>query len=285
MRRKRLFSLLAILTLLISLTIAIPVVHGDGDGPEGFSAPEKQEQEYPNLGSQLNQLVASVDRGQLSAKQAAANSPIHSGESVAATIFLTANVDDVVEFLEDNGGDPRNVGEDYIEAYVPVSLLGQLSQQPGVTRVQEIIPPQPAYGNVTSQAVSLHQADSWQNADFRGQGVKVGVIDVGFTGYSGLMGVELPANVVARCYSDVGVYSSNLADCGSRKDEEPPAASPASVTTTLQKILPAASPTVQRLLSPSLTSPRMQPSISPTRDPGRTFRKPPRGWPNRVSRS
>jgi hypothetical protein len=39
------------------------------------------------------------------------------------------------------------------------------------------------------------------------------VIDVGFTGYSSLMGVELPDEVVARCYTDVGVYTSNLADC------------------------------------------------------------------------
>ena len=109
MRSKRLFSLLVILTLLISLTIAIPVVHGDGDGPEGFSVPKKQEQPYLNLGSHLNQLVASVEQRQLSAKQAAADSPIHSGGSVAVTIHLSGNVDDVVQFLEDNGGDPRNI--------------------------------------------------------------------------------------------------------------------------------------------------------------------------------
>ena len=52
----------------------------------------------------------------------------------------------------------------------------------------------------------------------------MGVIDVGFTGYSGLMGVELPTNVVARCYTDVGVYTSNLADC--EAEEEPPASTP-----------------------------------------------------------
>ena len=53
-------------------------------------------------------------------------------------------MDEVVSFLEDNGGSPRNVGEDYIEAYVPVTLLGQTSEQPGVIRVREITPPQPA---------------------------------------------------------------------------------------------------------------------------------------------
>ena len=50
----------------------------------------------------------------------------------------------VFGFLEDNGGSPRNVGEDYIEAYVPVSLLGQVSERPGVIRVREIAPAEPA---------------------------------------------------------------------------------------------------------------------------------------------
>ena len=47
---------------------------------------------------------------------------------------------------------------------------------------------------------------------------------MGFTGFSDLMGVELPANAVARCYTDVGVYSSDLADC--EAEEEPPASTP-----------------------------------------------------------
>ena len=161
----------------------------------------------------------------MSQQQAAGEAPVHTGGSVAVTIHLDGHVSDVVAFLEDNGGDPRNVGEDYIEAYVPVGLLGPLSVQPGVTRVWEIVPPEPAYGNVTSQAVTLHQAGSWHNLGLRGQGVRVGVIDLGFTGYSFLMGVELPANVVARCYTDVGVFTGNLADC--EAEEEPPASTPA----------------------------------------------------------
>ena len=69
---------------------------------------------------------------------------MHQEASVAVTIYLSGNVDDVVKFLEDNGGSPRNVGEDYIEAYVPVSLLGQVSERTGVIRVREITPAEPA---------------------------------------------------------------------------------------------------------------------------------------------
>ena len=66
---------------------------------------EKAELSYPNLGSRLDQLVASVEAGQATVQDAASNSPVHSGESVAVTIYLSGNVDEVVGFLEDNGGD------------------------------------------------------------------------------------------------------------------------------------------------------------------------------------
>ena len=122
--------------------IAKPAVSGDVD--DQFSIPEKTELKYPNLGSMLDRMVARVEEEGATSEEAAGEASVHQAESVAVTIYLSGNVDEVVAFLEDNGGDPRNVGEDYIEAYVPVTLLGQTSEQPGVLRVREIIPPQPA---------------------------------------------------------------------------------------------------------------------------------------------
>ena len=119
----------ALVTLAISLGVATPNVYGGSDDSLP-TLPEKPELKYPNLGSNLDQLVASVEKGETSAKEAAEDAPVHQEASVAVTIYLSGNVDDVVKFLEDNGGSPRNVGEDYIEAYVPVSLLGQVSDSP-----------------------------------------------------------------------------------------------------------------------------------------------------------
>ena len=211
MSRKRPFILLLVFILSISLAAAVPIAHGDG--PNDFTPPEKQDLLYPNLGSHLNELVASVEESGTSAEEAAKEASIHSGESVAVTVYLSSNVDDVVQFLEDNGGDPRNVGEGYIEAYVPVLLLGQLSEQPGVIRVREIIPPQPLYGDITSQGVQKHLVQAWHDAGYSGQDVRVGIIDTGFEGFTGLLGSELPTPVTVRCYTDVGEISSSLADC------------------------------------------------------------------------
>ena len=121
-----------------------------------FPIPEKPELKYPNLGSSLDQMAVSVEEGEVTAKEAAEGAPVHQEESVAVTIHLSENTAGVVKFLEDNGGSPRNVGEDYIEAYVPVTLLGRVSEQPGVLRVRTIIPPEPAGTN--SLPASKHGA-------------------------------------------------------------------------------------------------------------------------------
>ena len=220
----RFLAMAILIALAVTLAVALPGVSADGgeDGKrDDYShdqappIPEKAELNYPNLGSHLDQLVTSVEEGQATSLDAAGYTPVHSGASVAVTIYLSGNVDDVVTFLEENGGDPRNVGEDYIEAYVPVSLLGQLSEQPGVIRVREIVPPQPAQltQRITGHGPPVHGSQAWNQAGYSGQGVKVGIIDTGFTGFSSLMETELPTTVVARCYTDVGVFTQDLADC------------------------------------------------------------------------
>ena len=116
-----------------------------------------------------------------------AGDPLHRESSVAVTIYLfPGNVDAVVSFLEDNGGSPRNVGEDYIEAYVPASLLGQTSEQPGVLRVREITPPHPAQSalrELAGHGPPAHGSAAWNEAGYRGDGIKVGLIDVGLRGH------------------------------------------------------------------------------------------------------
>ena len=187
-----------------------------GDGDKVPSIPEKRELKYPNLGSRLNDMAVLAEEGEASAQEAAEGATAQREGLVAVTVYLSGNVADVVDFLEDNGGDPRNVGEDYIEAYVPVSVLGDLSEQPGVLRVREIVPPQPDQaGPTTGQGPSVHSSLTWNQAGLSGQGVKVGVIDgfFGFNDFRELMGTELPSTVQARCYTEVGRFTRNIADC------------------------------------------------------------------------
>ena len=215
MRLFRLATITALVILTLNLANAVPGAHADGDEDQAPPIPEKRELTYPNLGSHLDQLVARVEEGDATAEEAAGETAMHRAESVAVTIHLSGNVEEVVAFLEENGGDPRNLGEDYIEAYVPVSLLGPVSEQPGVLRVREIVPPENDFGDFTSQGVQAHLSGAWNQAGYTGRGVKVGVIDgyFGFNGFRELMGTELPSNVQARCYLEIALPSDDLDDC------------------------------------------------------------------------
>ena len=192
--------------------------------------PESKLPKYQNLDSILNRVVeefeqhlteqhkaqsaahkSSVSRAQAAAKLA----PITKGDAVAVTFYTdsAARSQSLANWLQSRGGDPRNIGEDYVEAYVPIALLAEAAKQPGVRRVQAIVPPQPDLGPVTSQGVAVHRASAWHAAGFTGRGVKVGIIDLSFGRFRRLQGTELPTSVTVRCYTDIGSHTSDIRDC------------------------------------------------------------------------
>ena len=207
----------------------VPIQQIDNDEQEVDLPPiVKVPPKHPNLDSNLNRLVEEAEAGTQpgAGQQPKATDdagPAPAGESVLVTFHIEpGQVSSVRQFLEDNNVFIRNVGEDWIEAHVPPVLLGAASELPGVRRVDTVIPPQPqSLGSVVSQGVELHQADAWHRMGYRGQGVKVGVIDTGFQGFSELQGGELPRNVTARCYfSGPWAPSSQLSDCEQAPCEE-----------------------------------------------------------------
>ena len=177
---------------------------------------DKEPLTYPNLDSTLNGLVES-SAGIHQPTDRANRTTGQSAETVLVTFYIELDqVDAVRQYLEANEIFVRHVGADYIEAHVPPSMLGVASEQPGVIRVETVIPPRrlQAQTRVTSQGVGLHGADVWHNAGYQGDGVKVGIIDDGFEGFSQLQGSELPEDVMARCYFEGPQRpSSDFADC------------------------------------------------------------------------
>ena len=188
------------------------------DVQEDFELPpvEKEPLTYPNMDSHLNRLVEETEstRRETTSDTDGADQSV---EPVLVTFYVSPeHINALREYLEANGVFVRNVGDDYVEAHVPPLLLAPASEQPGVLRVDTVIPPRSTQsrGRVISQGVGLHGADAWHNADYRGRNVKVGVIDRGFEGFSQLQGNDLPNNVAARCYFDgPQTPSSRLADC------------------------------------------------------------------------
>ena len=125
---KRTLLLFVSLAVLTGLALFLPpggpgvsANDGDDDTP---NIPERRELIYPNLGSHLDEVVADYEGGRQSQRQAAEQGEVNQNGSIAVTLHLSGNVAAVEDFLNDNGASVRNVGSDYIEAYVPVSLPG-----------------------------------------------------------------------------------------------------------------------------------------------------------------
>ncbi|HET7153005.1 MAG TPA: S8 family peptidase [Candidatus Kapabacteria bacterium] len=83
-----------------------------------------------------------------------------------------------------------------VQALVPMSRLEQLAGDGNVNWVQ---PPARPYADVTSEGVALTYANTYQNhvPAYDGTGVKVAIVDLGFSGYQAKLGTELPATVTA----------------------------------------------------------------------------------------
>ena len=175
---------------------------------------------HPELDSTLNHLLTDMQAG-ASPEETAAQAPLHRGDSVGVTI-QTLDTAAVLSFLEQHGVSPRHAGDDWIEVFVPVSLLPPLAQLDATLSVSAIIPPhaptqpriQPRNQRIEGDGPKAHGSTLWNRAGFTGSGIKVGIIDVGFDGASDLLGTELPPTVEARCYVTDTDRPQGLSNCG-----------------------------------------------------------------------
>ena len=182
---------------------------------EGFPIPTKREPPHPKLDSALNQLLSKIESGAITDTEAAAQTPLNREGTVGVTIRLSGDPDQTLALLEAHDITPRHTAEDYIEAFVPLSLLPALSEQDHVLRVDLIIPPlTPALPQqVPGSGAAPHNSSSWHQAGYTGSGIKIGIIDVGYDGAVSLLGTDLPAEPHLRCYTTDSDDTADLTDC------------------------------------------------------------------------
>lgn len=134
------------------------------------------------------------------------------GLDVAVSVELETQPDAAARArLHDAGLSIRGTWQATIEGYVAPSRVRDLA---GVAGVRSIAPIRaPLEASFVGPAPVVHGAAPWHQLGYRGTGIKIGILDGGFDGFAGLMGTELPATVQARCYAQIGVASTTLADC------------------------------------------------------------------------
>ena len=167
---------------------------------------------HARLDSRLDQLAGEVRASQRPDVAIARDAPISRNNAVAVSLRLAADADLAAlhAFLTGHGASIANEAAGTVEAYVPVDTLAALADQPGLLKARAIERPT---ADVYDQATAVHGSDQWNANGVTGAGVKVGIIDVGFDGLANLLGGDVPAAVVGHCYSGVGSFTTNLADC------------------------------------------------------------------------
>ncbi|MCD6520104.1 MAG: S8 family serine peptidase, partial [Anaerolineae bacterium] len=81
------------------------------------------------------------------------------------------------------GGQVTGKLQNILQAWVPIGALGSLANLPQVLFIQ---PPQRAFpleGNSLTEGLAASSGDGWHKQGWQGDGIKIGVIDIGFGNY------------------------------------------------------------------------------------------------------
>jgi subtilisin family serine protease len=156
-------------------------------------------------------------QGQAAAEQLAREAGVLGDDNlIRLTLVLTdTNTQLVADKIVAGGGTVTGISGNIVEIEVPLdrwlsylssdgkNMMEDLAAFDTVVEVRVTPPfhpqgPVPTGGlrqaltAITTEGLKASGADRWQAAGFYGQGVKIGIIDVGFGGYEKLVGTELP---------------------------------------------------------------------------------------------
>ncbi len=197
----------------------------------------------PELGSVYKEFLIAYQEGGMDAAVAMAEERgllTPDGASLRVTLVLeTEDSAALVEQLEAVGVDVVSAYKDRVNISVAIALIEQALAAEDVkgvfqqlTEIDHVIAvrlpgqrssdmddPQPApdrHGQTTEgEGVGVINADAWHQAGFTGAGIRIGVLDLGFSGYEELLGSELPASVEMATfgwYDDEEVHGTACAE-------------------------------------------------------------------------
>jgi len=120
-------------------------------------------------------------------------------EPLAGSSLVNARTAVLRTKISSLGGRVETQWRNLVQHDLPVEALETLALDPLVKRVRP--PRRPFKTAVYSEGVARTGADSWRNISaYRADGANVCLLDLGFTGYSALLGSELPSKVTTRSF-------------------------------------------------------------------------------------
>ncbi|MBI1876895.1 MAG: S8 family serine peptidase, partial [Chloroflexi bacterium] len=106
--------------------------------------------------------------------------------------------------VADAGGEVSGVSHDntLVQGWLPPGALEAVAARNEVYFIRRPLPVFPLetlhVGNSTTEGLGVINAPAWHAAGYTGAGVKIGIIDLGYIGYPGLLGTDLPVSVVVK---------------------------------------------------------------------------------------
>jgi hypothetical protein len=92
-----------------------------------------------------------------------------------------------------------------VQVFMPVGKIKELAEWEEIRLIKLPTTPEATGGNVRSEGLTIGNINNWKSNGITGGGVKIGVLDLGFDGYSSLIGSELPINTTA-------IYTGSISD-------------------------------------------------------------------------
>jgi hypothetical protein len=192
-----LIGLVALAALLAGSSLAV-----SGSGPV---LPERNPKLHPKLESQLSRLAEEYRSAGLASAQEEARLLGVDLDEQRVRVIVQAEPQEGARSAaaaRTLGGRVEATYGDLVQVLAPLGMLEALADKEPVRFVR--LPLRLELTVVTGEGAGLIHADDWQAAGIDGSGLKVAVLDGGFAGYTGLLGTELPASVVAHsCTGDI----------------------------------------------------------------------------------
>jgi hypothetical protein len=108
------------------------------------------------------------------------------------------------------GGSTSGRYANLVEARVPTSALETLAADPALRRLRT--PTRPYPQAVSGEGIGATGASTWHSAGTTGAGVEIAIVDIGFAGWQGRLGNELPAEVATADFCPAGLFDGPGAD-------------------------------------------------------------------------
>lgn len=92
-----------------------------------------------------------------------------------------------------------------VQVFLPAERIKELAAWKEIKLIKLPTPPGSLGGSVRSEGLAAGNVNNWHDNGITGNGVRAGVLDLGFSGYENLIGSELPENTTA-------VYTGSSSD-------------------------------------------------------------------------